>query len=310
MEKPTLVVLAAGIGSRYGGLKQFDPVGPGGELIIDYSIYDALKVGFGRVVFVIKDEIEEAFRERIGKKIEQRCDTRYVFQRLDDLPEGFEVPLDRRKPWGTGQATLSCKGVVDTPFAVINADDFYGRSAFQSLCSHLQGVQDGNGMHEYCMVGYRLENTLSEHGHVARGVCVVDADGYLQEIHERTRIEKFGESAKYTEDGQNWFEIPRGAPVSMNTWGFTPSLFLELDARFHWFLQASRANILKAEFFLPEVVGTLIQENRATVKVLSSDEQWFGITYQEDKPRVEKAILALIRQGVYPENLWCTTFPI
>jgi NDP-sugar pyrophosphorylase family protein len=304
MEKPTLVVLAAGIGSRYGGLKQLDPVGPSGELIIDYSIYDALTVGFDRVVFVIKDEIEESFRERIGKKVEQRCDTHYVFQRLDDLPEGFEIPPQRMKPWGTGQATLSCKGVIDTPFAVINADDFYGRSAFQSLCEHLQGVHEGAGVHDYCMVGYQLENTLSEHGHVARGVCVVDADGYLQEIHERTRIEKFGATAKYTEDGQNWVEIPRGSTVSMNMWGFTPSMFLELDAMFPRFLQASRARILNAEFFLPEVVGALIRENRATVKVLPSNEQWFGITYREDRPRVEMTIRDLVRRGTYPKDLW------
>jgi NDP-sugar pyrophosphorylase family protein len=304
MEKPTLIVLAAGIGRRYGGLKQLDPVGPSGELIIDYSIYDALTVGFGRIVFVIKDEIEEVFRERIGIKVEQRCDTRYVFQRLDDLPKGFEVPPDRVKPWGTGQATLSCKDVVDTPFAVINADDFYGRSAFQSLCHHLQSVQEGDGVPDYCMVGYQLENTLSEHGHVARGVCVVDADGVLQEIHERTRIEKFGAAAKYTEDGQNWVEIPRGSTVSMNMWGFTPRMFLELEARFPRFLQASQANILTAEFFLPEVVGALIQENRAMVRVLLSDGQWFGITYRDDRPRVEKAISDLVRQGVYPENLW------
>jgi hypothetical protein len=303
MEKPTLVVLAAGIGSRYGGLKQLDPIGPSGELLIDYSIYDALAVGFGRVVFVIKDQIKDLFRERIGKKVEQRCETRYVFQRLD-LPEGFEVPPGREKPWGTGQATLSCKEAVDTPFAVINADDFYGRSAFQNLCDYLQGVQNGDGVHDYCMVGYRLENTLSEHGYVARGVCVVDAGGYLQEIHERTRIEKFGATAKYTEDGQNWIEIPRGSTISMNMWGFSPSLFLELEAMFPRFLRANWANNLKAEFYLPEAVGALLRENRATVKVLPSDAQWYGITYREDRPRVEKAIGEMVRRGVYPEDLW------
>jgi hypothetical protein len=194
--------------------------------------------------------------------------------------------------------------VVDTPFAVINADDFYGRSAFQSLCEHLRGIQEGVGVHDYCMVGYQIENTLSEHGHVARGVCVVDAGGYLQEIHERTRIEKFGAAAKYTEDGQNWVAIPKGSTVSMNTWGFTPTMFLELDALFPRFLQASRANILNAEFFLPEVIGALIRENRATVKVLPSNEQWFGITYREDRPRVEMAIRDLVRRGTYPKDLW------
>jgi NDP-sugar pyrophosphorylase family protein len=303
MEKPTLIVLAAGIGSRYGGLKQIEPIGPSGELIIDYSIYDALTAGFGRIVFVIKDEIKELFRERIGKKIEAQCDTRYVFQKLD-LPPGFEVPPGREKPWGTAQATLICKDVVDTPFVVINADDLYGRSTFQSLCEYLQGAQAGDAAHDYCMAGYRLENTLSEHGHVARGVCVVDPDGYLQEIHERTRIEKFGPAAKYTEDGQNWIEIPRGSTVSMNMWGFTPSLFQQLETMFPRFLRANWANALKAEFYLPEAVGALLRENRARVKVLPSDAQWYGITYREDRPRVEQAIADLVRHGVYPEDLW------
>lgn len=304
MGKPTLVVLAAGIGSRFGALKQLDPVGPNGELIVDYSIYDALRAGFGQVVFVINQEFEEAFRHRIGRNIEKRCDTRYAFQRLDDLPDGFEVHAGRLKPWGTGHATLSCRQVVHTSFAVINADDLYGRSAFLALCEHLTLAQDGSPPDNYCMVGYPIENTLSEHGHVARGVCTISAAGYLQEIHERTRIEELGEAARYTEDGQTWIGIPKGTPVSMNMWGFTPSLFQELAAQFPRFLRENHASLVNAEFYLPQVVGELIRQNRATVRVLPSNEQWFGITYQEDKPRVEKAIRSLIRQGVYPENLW------
>ena len=304
MPKPTLVVLAAGIGSRYGGLKQIDPIGPNGEIIIDYSVYDALNAGFGKVVFVINEETEETFRERVGRTIEERCETAYAFQRIGDVPAGFDVPPNRQKPWGTGHATLSCKGVVNSSCAVINADDFYGRSAFQTLFNYLEHAQDHDGVYDYCMVGYVLENTLTEHGHVARGVCTVDRDGSLVEIHERTRIEKFGQGARYTEDGENWIEIPRGSIVSMNMWGFTPSLFSELHARFPQFLQENSANILKAEYFLPEVVGALIKENKASAKVLSTDERWLGVTYRQDVPRVKRGIRELIRQGVYPESLW------
>jgi hypothetical protein len=304
MQKPTLVVLAAGIGRRYGGLKQVDPVGPNSELILDYSVYDALQAGFEAVVFVIRPDMEEAFRQQIGRNVEGRCQVRYVFQRLDDVPVGFEVPPERQKPWGTGQATLSCRDVVHTPFAVINADDLYGRSAYQALATYLRGAQDRDGRYDYCMVGYPVENTLSEYGHVSRGVCRLDQEGYLVEIHERTRVERSGDAARYTEDGEHWLQIPRGTPVSMNLWGFTPSLFSELDARFRCFLQEKRTNLLSAEFYLPEVVGALVREGRATVRVLPSTEQWFGITYQEDRPRVEKAIRDLIHQGVYPEKLW------
>lgn len=304
MHKPTLVVLAAGIGSRYGGMKQIDPIGPNGEIIIDYSIYDALNAGFGQVVFVINRDIEMAFRERVGNQVERQCETHYVFQSIDSVPEGFEIPPDRHKPWGTAHATLGCKDVAKTPFAVINADDFYGRSAYQALCTYLRDIQEHNDVHDYCTVGYLLENTLTEHGHVARGVCSVDEDGYLVEIRERTRIEKFGHVAKYTEDGENWIEIPDGTIVSMNMWGFTPSLFAELEARFPQFLQEDHDNLEKAEFLLPEVVGDLLREKRATVKVLSANEKWFGVTYQQDKPRVKQAIRDLIDQGIYPKNLW------
>lgn len=304
MPKPTLVVLAAGIGRRYGGLKQLDPIGPNGEIIIDYSIYDALNAGFGKVVFVVKQEIEEAVRERVGRAIEKRCETAYVMQRIGDLPEGFEAPPERQKPWGTAHATLSCKNVVHSPFGVINADDFYGRYSYKTLCDYLKNARDRHGVYDYSMVGYVLENTLTEHGHVARGVCTVDQDGFLVEIHERTRIEKFGEISKYTEGGEHWVEIPKGSIVSMNMWGFTPSLFSELEARFPRFLQKNSDNIQKAEYFLPDVVDDLLKETRATVKVLSTNERWYGVTYQQDKPRVNQAIRDLIRRGVYPENLW------
>jgi hypothetical protein len=304
MSKPSLVVMAAGIGRRYGGLKQIDPVGPNGEIIIDYSIYDALNAGFGKVVFVIKKDIEEAFRERVGRTIEKQCETTYVFQKLEDVPEGFEVPPGRQKPWGTGHATLSCRNVVHSPFAVINADDFYGRSSYQTLCDYLRSAQDRDGVYNYCMVGYVLESTLTEHGHVARGVCTVDEDGFLVKIRERTRIEKFGEIVKYTEDGETWIEIPGESVVSTNMWGFTLSLFSELEARFPQFLQENSDNIQKAEYFLPDVVGDLLKQKKATVKVLATNERWLGITYQQDKPGVKQAIRDLIRRGVYPENLW------
>ncbi|MBN1992435.1 MAG: nucleotidyltransferase [Anaerolineae bacterium] len=304
MLTPTLIVMAAGIGSRYGGLKQVDPIGPHGEIILDYSIYDALKAGFGKIVFIIRADIEQVFREKVGRTIEERSDTTYVFQKIEDLPPGFAVPPDRKKPWGTGHAVLSCRHVVNTPFAVINADDFYGQSSFQTLADYLKQAQDREGVYDYCMVGYVVENTLTEHGHVARGVCAVNQDGFLMGIRERTRIEKFGETAKYTEDGEHWFEIPKGSFVSMNMWGFTPVFLAELAARFPPFLQNNRNNLQKAEYFLPDVVGELLKENKATVKVLPTGERWFGVTYQEDKPRVKQAIRDLIGQGVYPENLW------
>jgi len=305
MPKPTLVVMAAGIGSRYGGLKQLDPVGPNGEVIVDYSIYDALNAGFGKVVFVIKEEIEEPFRERIGRRIEKQCETAYVFQRLDGFTAGFQVPAERKKPWGTAHATLSAGEAVSTPFAVINADDFYGRSAFQSLHDHLRSAQGHTAVHDYCLIGYVLENTLTEHGHVARGVCTVGQDGYLVEIHERTHIAKFGRQVRYTEDGgETWVEIAADTIVSMNTWGFTPDIFVELEARFPRFLRENEGNILKAEYFLPEVVGELIREGKARVKLLPTDERWFGVTYREDRPMVKRAIRELIRREVYPENLW------
>ena len=304
MPELTLVVLAAGIGRRYGGLKQIEPIGPSGEIIVDYSVYDALRAGFGRVVFVIRPEIENAFRERVGRSVEQRCETHYVFQTLEDVPAAFSIPPDRRKPWGTAHATLACKDAVDGPFAVVNADDFYGRAAYQALAAHLRRCNEGEGVEDYCVVGYRLEDTLTDHGHVARGVCVVDSHGYLIEIHERTRIEKHGSGARYTEDGEQWFELPPGTTVSMNSWGFMPTLFGELDLRFRRFLGQDPETLATAELYLPNVVNELIREGRTTVKVLETKARWFGVTYRQDLPRVQTGVRDLISRGVYPENLW------
>jgi len=304
MPNPTLIVLAAGIGSRYGGLKQTDPVGPSGELILDYSVYDALRAGFERVVFVISRDIEAEFRQRVGRTIERQCDTAYVFQELDDVPAGFGVPPTRHKPWGTGHATYACRHAVNSPFAVINSDDFYGRSSYQALHDQLCGARDRDGFYDYCMVGFVLENTLTEHGHVSRGVCAVDKDGFLVEIHERTQVQRSGQTVRYTENGETWFEIPTGSTVSLNTWGFTPSLFSELETHFARFLESRGPELTKSELYLPVVVGDLVREGKARVKVLPTQEQWIGVTYQEDKPKVKKAIEDLIRQGIYPENLW------
>lgn len=304
MAKTTLVVMAAGIGSRYGGLKQVDPIGPNNELIIDYSIYDALKAGFEKVVFVIKEDIRDLFRERIGKRIEKRIDAAYVYQNLSDLPAGFVIPGERKKPWGTAHAVWCCREVVDSPFAVINADDFYGASSFQILYDFLKSGKNDAQFDQYCMIGFALENTLTENGSVARGICTVDSDGYLREIHERTRVEKFGDIAQYTDNGEDWFAIPKGSTVSMNTWGFTTSIFGEIEAGFPEFFALSQQNLMKAEYFLPEVVGSLLTGGKARVKVLSSDERWYGVTYQQDKLPVKQAILNLIHGGVYPSNLW------
>ena len=304
MHKPTLIIMAAGMGSRYGGLKQMDPVGLNGELILDYSIYDALQAGFGKVVFVIKESIEADFKEKIGKKIEEHCEVAYAFQGVSQVPDGFHVPQNRVKPWGTGHAVLACKSVVESSVAVINADDFYGRQSFQVLQNYLASAQDQEGVYNYAMVGFKIENTLTEHGHVARGVCEVDPDGDLLHIKERTHIEKSKNGAKFSEDeGETWTEIPAGSFVSLNTWGFTLSIFNELETLFPIFLQNTQ-NLEKAEFFLPDVVGDLLESGSARVKVLPTEERWVGVTYQADKPVVEQYIVGLIQAGLYPEKLW------
>jgi dTDP-glucose pyrophosphorylase len=304
MIEPGLIVMAAGIGSRYGGLKQVEPIGPEGEIILDYSIYDAKQAGFGKIVFVIKKEIQQAFQGRIEQTIGQQYDIAYAFQELGNLPQGIEVPQGRRKPWGTAHAVLNCQHLIDSPFAVINADDFYGRTSFQALSAYLRTAQDKDDVYDFCMVGYNLKNTLTDHGYVARGVCTVDQAGYLEEVRERTRIEKFNGEAKYTENGETWIDIPGDSLVSMNMWGFTPSVFNELGVRFSHFLDGYRDNLINAEYFLPDVINQLLEEKRAMVKVLQTQEQWFGVTYKEDRIRVKNAVQELIQQGVYPENLW------
>lgn len=306
MKQPVLVVMAAGMGSRYGGLKQIDPIDEYGNIIMDFSIYDAIQAGFRKVVFIIKKENEESFRAAIGDRIAKQIETAYVFQDLNNIPEGFAVPQDRVKPWGTGHAVLSCIGTVDGPFAVINADDYYGSKAFKLAYDFLANAKEDDKQYQYMMVGYQLEKTLTENGHVARGVCVTDEDSHLVKINERTRIEKRGDETAYTEDdGATWTVIPQGSTVSMNMWGFSESILEELHARFRAFLEENlEKNPLKCEYFLPFVVDELLNEGRATVKVLKTDDRWYGVTYKEDKPQVVAAIRALKDQGLYPQKLW------
>lgn len=306
MKKPVLVVMAAGMGSRYGGLKQIDPVDKEGHIIMDFSIFDAVKAGFEKVVFIIKKENEQDFRAAIGDRLSEKIKVSYVFQELTNLPEGYVVPEGRVKPWGTGHAIMSCMGEIDGPFVVINADDFYGSHAFQVAYDYLTTHQDEEGIYRYMMVGYRLENTLTDNGHVARGVCEIDAQGYLADIHERTHIEKRGNGAAYTEDeGKTWIPISGDATVSMNMWGFSESILGELQSRFSVFLEENlKKNPLKCEYFLPFVVDELLKEGRATVAVEKSQDKWFGVTYKEDKPMVMAAIQNLKDQGVYPAHLW------
>lgn len=304
-EKPVLVIMAAGMGSRYGGLKQIDPVDEQGNIIIDFSIYDAVKAGFGKVVFIIKKQIEEEFKKSVGERIAKYVQVEYVYQELFKLPEGFTVPEGRVKPFGTGHAILCAKEVISGPFAVINADDFYGRHAFEEIYKQLTTVEDDE-KYRYAMVGYQLHNTLTENGFVARGVCQVDENHRLEKITERTRIEKHGEDAQYTEDdGKTWVTLPKQSLVSMNMWGFTESILTELESRFRVFLTEELVkNPLKAEYFLPFVVDELLQEKRATVDVLETPDVWHGVTYKEDRPCVMAAIKELKDKGIYPEVLW------
>ncbi|MBO5372118.1 MAG: nucleotidyltransferase [Lachnospiraceae bacterium] len=305
MEKPVLVVMAAGMGSRYGGLKQMDPMDGENHVILDFSVYDAMLAGFEKVVFIIKKENEAIFRERIGDRMSKRIQVEYVYQELEALPEGYSVPEGREKPFGTGHAVLSCKNVVNGPFAVINADDFYGRSAFEMIYKYLSEPKNSD-IYQYVMVGYIIENTLTENGHVARGVCQVDEEGRLIDIHERTRIEKRGAETAYTEDdGATWTVIPKGSPVSMNMWGFEANMLAELEKRFPAFLEENlKNNPLKCEFFLPSVVQQLMEEDKAQVQVLKSEDRWYGVTYKEDKEMVMQAITDFKAKGIYPDKLW------
>lgn len=305
MIEPTLVVLAAGMGSRYGGLKQIDPVDPEKHTLLDFSVYDAKRAGFKKVVFIIKHAIEEDFVRMVGSRMEPFIQVEYVFQELDKLPEGYTVPEGRVKPFGTGHALLCCKNVVKEPFMVINADDYYGPKAFQMMYDFLTTHEDGE-KYRYAMIGYYIENTITENGSVSRGICQVDADNCLTDIVERTRIEKKGSGAAFTlDEGKTWENIPDHTLISMNCWGFTPGMINELDKQFPVFLDTEvKKNPLKAEFFLPTVVGELLKEEKASVKVLESEEKWYGVTYQEDKRTVMEAIQAKKNAGLYPQELW------
>ncbi len=305
MKKPVLVIMAAGMGSRYGGLKQMDPVDEDGHIIMDFSIYDAIRAGFEKVVFIIKKENEALFKECVGDRVAKKMQVEYVFQDLHNLPEGYIVPEGREKPWGTGHAVLSCLSAVDGPFAVINADDYYGREAFQIIYDFLTTHQDDE-KYQYTMVGYYLKNTLTENGHVARGVCIADEEGKLTGITERTRIEKHAAGPAYTEDdGETWTKLPEDTIVSMNMWGFTSSILQELNNRFARFLEENlRKNPLKCEYFLPFVVDELLKENKAEVTVLKSPDRWYGVTYKEDKPVVVEAIKNMRSAGLYPQGNW------
>ena len=303
-KKPVLVVMAAGMGSRYGGLKQIDPVGSQGEAILDYSIYDAHQAGFDTVVIIIKEAIKRDFMETVGKRLEKApVEVRYAYQELDKLPAGYTAPKDRTKPWGTSHAVLCAAESIDgAPFSVINADDYYGKSAFRVIYDQLSATQDPSS---HCMVGYELSKTVTENGSVARGICVTDENGYLSEITERTRIEQYDGGIHFTEDGENWVEVAPDTTVSMNMWGFMPSFLDEINARFSAFLdKALVENPLKGEYFLPLPVAQLIHERKATFKVLSSPDRWYGVTYAADKPVVVAALKAMTEEGKYPDGLW------
>lgn len=306
MNKPVLVVMAAGMGSRYGGLKQIDPVGPNGEIIIDYSLYDAKKAGFETVVFIIKKEIEKDFKESIGNRIPKGMNAVYVFQATDDLPQGYSVPRGRIKPWGTAHAVCAARDVIDSSFVVINADDYYGRDAFKVVYDYLANSKGGD-VYDFAMVAYELENTLTENGYVSRGVCITDANDVLLNVTEHTHIEKDDVwGAKFTEDGgTTWNPLAPDTLVSMNMWGFTADFVKEAWAGFPDFLDnAIETNPLKGEYYLPSVVTKLIDSGKATVKVLHSADKWYGVTYKEDKPKVVKALKNMHENGMYPDNMW------
>ncbi len=306
MKKPVLVVMAAGMGSRYGGLKQIDPVGPDGEVIIDYSIYDAVQAGFEKVVFIIKRAIEDEFKSVIGARIGEKMEVAYAFQELDMLPAGVSIPAGREKPWGTSHAVLCARDVIDGPFAVINADDYYGPSAYKVLYDFLASDACQSGQANYAMVGYLIENTVTDKGTVARGVCEADENGMLNSIVERLKIAQTETGARFTEDdGATWTDIPAGTLVSMNYWGFNESLFPALEASLKGFLAANlEKNPLKCECLLPNSVGDMIKQGVAGVRVLSSPDRWYGVTYKEDKPGVVAAIAEKHKAGVYPTPLW------
>ena len=307
MNKPVLVVLAAGMGSRYGGLKQIDPVGSHGEAILDYSLFDAYEAGFKTAVIIIKDMIKKDFMDTVGKRLE-KCpmDIRYAYQELDKIPAGCEIPAERTKPWGTSHAVLCAKEEIgDAPFAVVNADDYYGKQAYKELYNFLAQVKDPAST-DYCMVGYELGKTVTENGSVARGVCVVDENGYLADIAERTKIEKYEGGIHFTEDdGATWTDLDADTPVSMNMWGLTPGFLRYVEQDFpRFFKEEVSANPTKAEMFLPMTVGALLENGKATVKVLRTSDKWYGVTYAADKPQVVAALKDMADKGAYPDGLW------
>lgn len=299
--KPTLIIMAAGMGSRYGGLKQLDGVGPSGETIMDYSLFDAVRSGFGKVVFVIARHFEKDFREKVLSKYENHIPAEVVFQSIDALPEGFTPPADRTKPWGTGHAVLMAKDVVNEPFAVINADDFYGRGGFEALNEWLSNADKAG---QFCMVGYRVGNTLSESGSVSRGVCETDSQRYLTSVTERAEIRRQeGRGIIFRDENDEYHTLDENTPVSMNMWGFTPDYFDFSENLFSDFLR-DKGGELKSEFYIPTVVNEAIHSSKATVKVLDTDAKWFGVTYAEDRPDVVAKIAALVEVGEYPAILW------
>lgn len=305
MNKPVLVIMAAGMGSRYGGMKQIDPIDADGHIIMDFSMYDAKRAGFEKVIFIIKKENEADFKEVVGDRMAQYMEVSYCYQELSNIPEGYEVPEGREKPWGTAHAVLSCIDEVEGPFAVINADDYYGAEAFQIIYDYLSTHEDDD-KYRYTMVGYMLTNTVTDNGHVARGVCAMNEKGELTGVTERTKIEKRDGGIAYTEDdGATWTPLPEDTVVSMNMWGFTNSILKEIKEGFPAFLDKGLVeNPMKCEYFLPTVVSNLLEEERATVAVLKSTDKWYGMTYREDKPVVVAAIQKMKEEGLYPEHLW------
>ena len=304
-KEPTLVIMAAGMGSRYGGLKQVDKITETGEIIIDFSLYDAMLAGFNRAIFIIREEHRDLFREIIDERAGRFMDIEYAYQKLEDIPEGKEVPEDRQKPWGTGHAVLACRDMIDGPFAVINADDYYGPGGFASIYDYLTTHEDKD-TYAFCMVGYKLENTVTENGSVSRGVCSLDEEGYLTDVTERTKIMEHEGAICYTEDdGQTWTALPEGTLVSMNFWGFTGAMMGELEAGLTDFFDTKvPADPVKAEYYLPAAADKLVKEGKAKVKVLKTSDKWYGITYPEDKEDVTNALESLKDKGYYPDKLW------
>ena len=303
MKKTALVIMAAGMGSRFGGPKQITPVGPCGEKIIDYSVYDAKRAGFNEFIFVLNERIKEDFFEAIGNKLAENVTVKYVIQDLNNLPDGFTVPKGRVKPWGTGQAVLSCKDVIDCPFMVINADDFYGQEGFKVLHDFLVNIEDTDKL-QLAMAGYKLGNTITEQGSVSRGICVEDENSYLESITERTKIMPKDGKIYFTEDEEAYTELPFDSITSLNCWAFDNKILPEFESQFVDFLQNEVSDPLKSEFFLPTVVNNLIKANKATVKVLKTNDKWYGMTYMEDKETVTNAISDMVAEGIYPDKLW------